>query len=273
MKKIYAFVFSILLVATMLVMSVSAGEYSDYSAPYCTTAPTIDGTVSDGEWDAAEWANIANEMEGRTDVNGSAKFKVMHDDVNVYILFDIVDETMSDWDNVGVHFSDIRSEDAEGADTYGPNNTIGIRHLAANSFSDASNDKGKNGNFDAPVREGANLVTVVAQKGSDTANGYLIELKLEYTGGVPASVYFNVSWGEANGGRDLFWNKYWGWNLMGLSTRCYGNLNFAAKQVEDNNDNNDNIAGNPETFDAVLMVVAVAAVSGMGVAVTKKTRR
>ena len=63
---------------------------------------------------------------------------------------------------------------------------------------------------------------------------------------------------------------------MGLSTRCYGNLNFAAKQVEgnnNNNNNNDNIAGNPETFDAVLMVVAVAAVSGMGVAVTKKTRR
>lgn len=190
MKKIIGLSATLLVILSLLLsISVSAASYSTYTAPYVKNAPTIDGTIMSGEWDAAEWANIANEMEGRT-VNGSAKFKVMHDDKYVYILFDVVDATLSDWDNVGVHFSDIRNEATEGAQKYGPNNTIGIRHLAANSFSDASNDRGKNGNFDASERDGESLVTVVAQAGADTANGYVIELKLEYNGGVPESVYF-----------------------------------------------------------------------------------
>lgn len=76
---------------------------------------------------------------------------------------------------------------------------------------------------------------------------------------------FNASFGEANEGRDLFWNEYWGWNLMSLSVECYGNLNFAG--------DGDNTDTNPGTFDIVLMVAAVATLSGMGVAASKKTRR
>lgn len=241
-------------------------RHVNYSVPFATTAPTVDGTGSDSAWSAAEWNPVAQLVE-TPEYTGSAKFKAVHDGEYVYFLFEVADDAWSMWDGVGLGFSDDR---VAGDAKVGPNNVVYFRNSAENTLA-VENTPGANG-FQGAVRECDNLVTVIDSKIVNTEAGYVLEAKLQLADSVSDSVYFNVYVQDADRAH-IYWNPYWGWNIYSWSTECYGSLSLAEGQNGDNNGGNTDGDDNANTFDFALITVVIAAVSGMGIAVSKKPRR
>ena len=95
MKKIIALALIVFaLCAVFAVGAFAADGPSTYTAPYCATAPTIDGAIAEGEWDAASWATVGCPHPGVEDAVAGVtetKFKVVHGAENVYVLFHVSD--------------------------------------------------------------------------------------------------------------------------------------------------------------------------------------
>ena len=89
MKKLSLLLACIMVFASLALLNVSASDAS-YIAAYAATAPVIDG-VLDSAWDAAyyETADVAKSNNMGTTM--PPKFKVMHDDMYVYVLMEYED--------------------------------------------------------------------------------------------------------------------------------------------------------------------------------------
>lgn len=89
MKKLSLLLACIMVFASFALLNVSASDAS-YIAAYAETAPVIDG-VLDSAWDAAyyETADVAKTYNMGTTM--PPKFKVMHDDMYVYVLMEYED--------------------------------------------------------------------------------------------------------------------------------------------------------------------------------------
>lgn len=78
--------------------SSSSSDRNLYNAPRATTAPVIDG-VMDPIWNSAPWAPIDDFWLGSqrpTAQDFSGRYKVMWDQNNLYLLFDITDDVLYD---------------------------------------------------------------------------------------------------------------------------------------------------------------------------------
>lgn len=76
----------------------SSSDRNHYNAPRATVAPVIDG-VAESQWDKASWAPIdvfwlGSQRPSAADFSG--RYKAMWDAGNLYLLFDITDETLFD---------------------------------------------------------------------------------------------------------------------------------------------------------------------------------
>lgn len=76
----------------------SSSDRNHYNAPKVSVAPMIDG-VAEAQWDRATWAPIdvfwlGSQRPTATDFSG--RYKAMWDAGNLYLLFDITDETLFD---------------------------------------------------------------------------------------------------------------------------------------------------------------------------------
>jgi len=83
------------------IVALAAGARADkdnrYFAPRTATAPVIDGVV-DAAWDKAAWDSIPYTYIGKvpTPADFAGRYKVMWDSSRVYILAEIVDDSVSD---------------------------------------------------------------------------------------------------------------------------------------------------------------------------------
>ncbi len=86
------FLFALLLVGVAL-----ADSNNRYGAPRTLVAPVIDG-VADSLWDAATWDSIPHAYIGAapTKADFAGRYKVMWDAGRVYMLVEIVDDSVSD---------------------------------------------------------------------------------------------------------------------------------------------------------------------------------
>lgn len=87
----------VLLSALLLVGVALADSNNRYGAPRTLTAPVIDG-VADSLWDAAKWDSIPYAYIGTapTKADFAGRYKVMWDSGHVYMLVEIVDDSVSD---------------------------------------------------------------------------------------------------------------------------------------------------------------------------------
>jgi hypothetical protein len=86
-----------LLTMALLTSTVLADANNRYGAPRTEVAPTIDGVV-DASWNKAPWDSIPYTYIGTapTAADFSGRYKVMWDSGHVYILAEIVDDSISD---------------------------------------------------------------------------------------------------------------------------------------------------------------------------------
>ncbi len=72
-------------------------DKNSYTAPHALVAPSIDG-VADKVWDHAAWDSINVNWEGTapTPTDFSGRYKVMWDSAGIYLLVEIVDDSVSD---------------------------------------------------------------------------------------------------------------------------------------------------------------------------------
>ena len=96
MKKVIAFVLLLAMVSTLAITAMakeSESEVTQYGeAVKATTAPIIDGIIDD-VWATATAYTIGIFTDGPEDTGVRATFKVMWDETNIYMLYEVPDTT------------------------------------------------------------------------------------------------------------------------------------------------------------------------------------
>ena len=181
MRKIIALTITALLIASVMALGVFA---ADYTAPFATSAPTIDGNIDD-IWSTAAEIVPAEFHDDDTMCTGYVKILWTQD--ALYVLEVIKDSTMPDAANgtgsansVDLWFSEKNTQ----TDTYDTDD--GDYHICINSNGVTCTYTGNLAVYD-----------VIEYKTNPTSDGYVTEIKIPFITIAPAAqghvIGFNVS--------------------------------------------------------------------------------
>lgn len=268
MKKLLSILLSTLVVVS-LALSASASFDRSYTAPKGT--PVLDGEV-DAIWENAEWTSVDKPYDGTTDTDSTLKIKLLWDDENLYFLAEVYDKDINVENDIVEIYWDITNDKDT---TYGDDD-MQTRFKVANG--EVVQDSGTNCQNDAEC--------VSVSLGGDK---YLLEGALAWTQAVTEGAVLGLEFMYNEGDSTSDFTEAYRWNVDTANgdgapyadTSSFGTLTLgAAPVVETEAPVVETIAADtaadtttaPKTFDAAVIAVVLAAVSGAGYMISKKAK-